>query len=173
MLGTSGWQRPRETLDDTTPADPIGLARLQHLAQFFAQCGEVGNLALDFDNLALNELIHILAWLVVVIGQRKQFTHLRHAKTQLSRASNEGERRQMVVRVVAIVAVCPVSGGENTLALVIAELWFDSEQGMEAVLTSDTYKTVVFPDEKTFLDHDNTLILVGEQVEIIGDHRAG
>ncbi|WP_370301279.1 EthD domain-containing protein [Qipengyuania flava] len=79
----------------------------------------------------------------------------------------------MVVRVVAIVAVCPVSGGENTLALVIAELWFDSEQGMEAVLTSDTYKTVVFPDEKTFLDHGNTLILVGEQVESIGDHRAG
>ena len=79
----------------------------------------------------------------------------------------------MVVRVVAIVAVCPVSAGENTLALVIAELWFDSEQGMEAVLTSDTYKTVVFPDEKTFLDHDNTLILVGEQVETIGDHRAG
>nr|WP_306096469.1 hypothetical protein [Qipengyuania flava] len=44
---------------------------------------------------------------------------------------------------------------------------------MEAVLTSDTYKTVVFPDEKTFLDHGNTLILVGEQVESIGDHRAG
>ncbi|MCJ2182458.1 EthD domain-containing protein [Novosphingobium sp. 1949] len=52
-----------------------------------------------------------------------------------------------------------------------AELWFDSEQGMEAVLTSETYKKVVFPDEKTFLDHDNTLILVGEQVNIIGDHR--
>ncbi len=33
------------------------------------------------------------------------------------------------------------------------------------------YKNTVFPDEKTFLDHDNTLILVGEQVEIIGAYR--
>lgn len=48
-----------------------------------------------------------------------------------------------------------------------AELWFDSQQGMETVLSSDTYRDVVFPDEKTFLDHENTLILVGEQVEII------
>lgn len=54
-----------------------------------------------------------------------------------------------------------------------AELWFDSEDGMHAVLTSDTYQNVVFPDEKTFLDHNNTLILVGEQVEIIGDFREG
>jgi len=52
-----------------------------------------------------------------------------------------------------------------------AELWFDSEEGMEKVLTSDMYKNTVFPDEKTFLDHDNTLILVGEQVEIIGAYR--
>ena len=54
-----------------------------------------------------------------------------------------------------------------------AELWFDSQEGMETVLTSDIYKNTVFPDEKTFLDHDNTLILVGEQVEIIGDYREG
>ncbi|WP_346785917.1 EthD domain-containing protein [Aurantiacibacter flavus] len=55
----------------------------------------------------------------------------------------------------------------------IAELWFDSQEGMEAVLTSQTYNDVVFPGEKTFLDHDNTLILVGEQFEIIGNHREG
>lgn len=49
-----------------------------------------------------------------------------------------------------------------------AEIWFDSPEGMRAVLGSETYKTSVFPDEKSFLDHDNTLILVGEQTEIIG-----
>ncbi|MFC0337654.1 conserved hypothetical protein [Kushneria avicenniae] len=48
-----------------------------------------------------------------------------------------------------------------------AELWFDSIEGMQAVLGSKTYKEKVFPDEQTFLDHDNTLILVGEQTEII------
>ena len=52
-----------------------------------------------------------------------------------------------------------------------AELWLDSQEGMEAVLTSATYKNVVFPDEKTFLDHANTLTLVGEQVEIIGGEK--
>ncbi|RJS94877.1 EthD domain-containing protein [Salinisphaera sp. Q1T1-3] len=50
-----------------------------------------------------------------------------------------------------------------------AELWFDSPEGMQAVLHSETYRNTVFPDEKTFLDHDNTLILVGEQIEIIED----
>lgn len=54
-----------------------------------------------------------------------------------------------------------------------AELWFDSEAGMQAVLESDTYRNTVFPDEKRFLDHANTLVLVGEQVEIIGSHREG
>ena len=48
-----------------------------------------------------------------------------------------------------------------------AEIWFDGPEGMKAVLTSSTYENEVFPDEKTFLDHDNTLILVGEQTEII------
>jgi uncharacterized protein (TIGR02118 family) len=48
-----------------------------------------------------------------------------------------------------------------------AEIWFDSPDGMRTVLGSDTYENDVFPDEKTFLDHDNTLILVGEQTEII------
>lgn len=54
-----------------------------------------------------------------------------------------------------------------------AELWFDDEAGMAAVLGSETYKNEVFPDEKTFLDHENTLILVGQQVEIISDDRQG
>lgn len=48
-----------------------------------------------------------------------------------------------------------------------AELWFDNEEGMVAVLGSATYREMVFPDEQTFLDHENTLTLVGEQVEII------
>ncbi|MFI0472877.1 EthD domain-containing protein [Halomonas sp. HMF6819] len=48
-----------------------------------------------------------------------------------------------------------------------AEIWFDSAEGMQAVMGSPTYQQQVFPDEKTFLDHDNTLILVGEQTEII------
>ena len=48
-----------------------------------------------------------------------------------------------------------------------AEIWFDSRDGMRAVLGSETYRNEVFPDEKTFLDHDTTLILVGEQTEII------
>jgi hypothetical protein len=41
--------------------------------------------------------------------------------------------------------------------------------GLRAVLTSPTYKEKVFPDEKTFLDHGNTLILVGDRVQIIPD----
>lgn len=48
-----------------------------------------------------------------------------------------------------------------------AEIWFDRPEGMQAVMHSDTYQNTVFPDEKMFLDHDNTLILVGEQTEII------
>ena len=50
-----------------------------------------------------------------------------------------------------------------------AEIWFDSPEGMRAVLGSDTYQNKVFPDEKTFLDHETTLILAGEQTEIIED----
>jgi len=49
-----------------------------------------------------------------------------------------------------------------------AELWFDSLDGLETVLTSDFYKNRVFPDEKTFLDHENTLITIGYQDVIIG-----
>ncbi len=49
-----------------------------------------------------------------------------------------------------------------------AEIWFDTLAGMKAVLTSQVYQETVFPDEKTFLDHANTLILVGKQTEIIG-----
>ena len=50
-----------------------------------------------------------------------------------------------------------------------AELWFDSVDGMNAVLTSAFYKAQVFPDEKTFLDHDTTQVTVGTQVEIIAE----
>lgn len=54
-----------------------------------------------------------------------------------------------------------------------AELWFDDEAGMAAVLGSDTYRDTVFPDEQTFLDHENTLTLVGEQIEIIPEQFKG
>jgi uncharacterized protein (TIGR02118 family) len=50
-----------------------------------------------------------------------------------------------------------------------AEIWFDSLAGLRAVLTSQTYIDKVLPDEKTFLDHANTLTLIGHQVEIILD----
>ncbi|PZU07753.1 EthD domain-containing protein [Sphingomonas sp.] len=52
-----------------------------------------------------------------------------------------------------------------------AELWFDDEAGMAAVLGSEFYKTKVFPDEQTFLDHEHTLVLVGKQEEVIGHYR--
>ncbi|WP_045393038.1 EthD domain-containing protein [Falsirhodobacter sp. alg1] len=65
----------------------------------------------------------------------------------------------------------PVTPPEGTITLAdfdgTAEIWFDSPEGMQAVLTSDTYRKDVFPDEETFLDHENTLILLGDQVEII------
>lgn len=49
-----------------------------------------------------------------------------------------------------------------------AELWFDTLAGLEAVLTSEFYKAKVFPDEKTFLDHEHTLVTIGTQDDIIG-----
>jgi uncharacterized protein (TIGR02118 family) len=49
-----------------------------------------------------------------------------------------------------------------------AELWFDSVAGMESVLSSEFYKSKVFPDEKTFLDHAHTLVTIGTQDDIIG-----
>ncbi|TPW26277.1 EthD domain-containing protein [Pararhizobium mangrovi] len=65
----------------------------------------------------------------------------------------------------------PVEPPKGTIAQAdydgTAEIWFDSREGMRAVLTSQTYQDEVFPDEKTFLDHETTLILVGEQTEII------
>lgn len=64
--------------------------------------------------------------------------------------------------------IVPVSDFDGT-----AEIWFDSLAGLEAVLTSPTYKAEVFPDEVTFLDHAHTLITIGDQVEIVGDYVEG
>ncbi|MBP1841683.1 hypothetical protein J2Z57_003578 [Formosa algae] len=50
-----------------------------------------------------------------------------------------------------------------------AELWFDNLEGLENTLNSQLYKDKVFPDEKKFLDHENTLVTIGNQVEIISD----
>ncbi|MCP1232162.1 EthD domain-containing protein [Acetobacter indonesiensis] len=61
-------------------------------------------------------------------------------------------------------SVVPVSDFDGT-----AELWFDSLSGLEAVLTSEQYKNEVYPDELTFLDHANTLVTIGDQVDIMGD----
>lgn len=60
--------------------------------------------------------------------------------------------------------VVPVNDFDGT-----AELWFDDLAGLEAVLTSETYKAKVFPDELTFLDHKNTLVQLGTQADIMGD----
>lgn len=51
-----------------------------------------------------------------------------------------------------------------------AELWFDSVEGLDKTLSSEFYKTKVYPDELTFLDHENTLVTLGHQVEIIGEY---
>ncbi|WP_186374335.1 EthD domain-containing protein [Roseomonas gilardii] len=48
------------------------------------------------------------------------------------------------------------------------EIWFDNLQGLDAVLGSPTYREKVFPDEKTFLEHEHTLIPIGWKTEIIG-----
>ncbi|MGO2658605.1 EthD family reductase [Mycetocola reblochoni] len=58
----------------------------------------------------------------------------------------------------------PESGFDGT-----AELWFDSEEGMEAVLGSETFTTVVAADEPAFLDRSATVVVVGDAVDIIGD----
>ncbi len=50
-----------------------------------------------------------------------------------------------------------------------AELWFDSVEGLDTVLSSEFYKTKVYPDELTFLDHANTLVTLGYQDDIMGE----
>lgn len=50
-----------------------------------------------------------------------------------------------------------------------AELWFDSIEGLNAVLTSPAYKKDVYPDELTFLDHASTKVTIGFQSDIIGE----
>lgn len=50
-----------------------------------------------------------------------------------------------------------------------AELWFDSVEGLDKVLTSDFYKMHVWPDELTFLDRANTKVTLGYQDDIIGN----
>lgn len=50
-----------------------------------------------------------------------------------------------------------------------AELWFDSAEGLDAVMGFDTFKNVVAKDEPNFLDQDATLVMVGELDAIIGD----
>ncbi|MFT4202500.1 MAG: EthD domain-containing protein [Chitinophagaceae bacterium] len=50
-----------------------------------------------------------------------------------------------------------------------AELWFDNVEGLDKVLSSEFYKTHVWPDELTFLDHANTKVTLGYQDDIIGN----
>lgn len=50
-----------------------------------------------------------------------------------------------------------------------AELWFDSPEGLDAVMGSETFTTVVAADEPNFLDQTATVIIVGELDAIIGD----
>lgn len=53
-----------------------------------------------------------------------------------------------------------------------AELWFDSVEGLEAVMGSETFRTTVADDEPAFLDPTATLVLVGEPVDVVGDPRS-
>lgn len=48
-----------------------------------------------------------------------------------------------------------------------AELWFRSQSSLNKIMDSSFYRDVVFEDEKTFIDHENTLIQLGNQVNII------
>lgn len=48
-----------------------------------------------------------------MVGQGEQFAHLRHAEAEFARTSHECQRRQMVLRIIAIVAVGPVCGGQD------------------------------------------------------------
>lgn len=50
-----------------------------------------------------------------------------------------------------------------------AELWFDSPAGLDTVMGSDTFTTVVAADEPNFLNQSATVIVVGEAVDIIGN----
>ncbi|MER5172935.1 MULTISPECIES: EthD domain-containing protein [Thioclava] len=98
---------------------------------------------------------------------RSEFVeHHIHTHGPLFRSIPEAERH-----VLRYIQTHPISAPEGTVETAdfdgTAEIWFDSPEGMQAVLGSDTYKSSVFPDETTFLDHANTLIQVGEQVEII------
>lgn len=105
----------------------------------------------------------------------KRLPTLSHAQFVHHHIHEHGPRFKSIpeaeTHVLRYIQTHPVTPPEGTIAAAdfdgTAEIWFDSPEGMQAVLGSDTYKQVVFPDEKTFLDHDNTLIQVGEQVEII------
>ncbi|WP_137167212.1 EthD family reductase [Salinimonas lutimaris] len=48
-----------------------------------------------------------------------------------------------------------------------AEIWFKSESSLQQVMESEFYQSTVYEDEKTFIDHDNTLIQIGSQLNII------
>ncbi|MEJ5914968.1 EthD family reductase [Pseudokineococcus sp. 1T1Z-3] len=61
----------------------------------------------------------------------------------------------------------PLSGFDG-----VAELWFDSMAGLEAVMGSETFRTQVAADEATFLDRDATTVVVGERTEVVGDASA-
>lgn len=50
-----------------------------------------------------------------------------------------------------------------------AQLWFDSPEGLDAVMGSETFRNVVAADEPNFLDQRATLVVVGEAHPIIGD----
>ncbi|MCM0622760.1 EthD family reductase [Nocardioides bruguierae] len=49
-----------------------------------------------------------------------------------------------------------------------AELWFDTPEGLQAVMGSETFRTVVAADEPNFLDRTATLVMVGEPEDVVG-----
>lgn len=50
-----------------------------------------------------------------------------------------------------------------------AEIWFDSPEGLDAVMGSETFRTVVKEDEPNFLDPEATIVVIGDVEDVIGD----
>jgi hypothetical protein len=87
-----------ETLDNATFVYALSFAGAQHLRQFLAKPGDVGDIAINLADLLLDEKIDILAGLIRLIGQREQLPHLCHAEAEIARSADEGERSQLDTR---------------------------------------------------------------------------
>src|SRR3546814_406913 len=106
---------------NTPISDTPTSAGAEHPVQLIPKAGQVGNFSIDFAELHLDQIVDIRTWIVVMVGQGEQFAHLRHAKAEFARAPHKSERRQMFVRVIAVIAIGSVGSWKDALALVIAD----------------------------------------------------